>query len=587
MKKLLFLILAMFLAVSPDLIKADNSASISYLQAQNQNAWITQALVAAGVNNPDVSYVDSSTNDLMTAVKNLLALSAVSSDDNQRLEDLVATVEQNFVDGQYGSVELLNDDFWALISLASVGYSDFASSRDFILQYQNEDGGWSWSTTGESDSNDTAAAIMALLETGLDSNSTEISLALDYLQTTQNEDGGFGYDVESNSDGASTAWVIAALNKAGVDAATWQAGEDNPASFLQSLEQDDGSYLWLPSDENGSAMVTSYALVALSDNYYPVNYIELEQDQSTNSGIDLRIEGPDETLCLATSLVADNVLDLLAVGAEVCDYDYQIEDSAYGVYVSSIGGIAGQGTDGWQYFVNWQGGTQAAGEYQLSEGDEVLWAYGGWPFYASKLEVNNTNIDTNSVLSASVSYFDGDTWQAQAGAEVYVGGQVHQANESGQISITMQNDGVYPVWFDGSDEYARSNKEYVTVGSGVSQTVDLLVDVQNGSGPGDDIVAFSVSQSSINFGTLSAGQSAQTTVSLSNTGTADIYVEASVIGDLVFTENTTLDQSAWENYNVNIAQDRASSVNVGLTLPNPLNTSGQKTGQLIFWAIAD
>ncbi|PLX25698.1 hypothetical protein C0580_01825 [Candidatus Parcubacteria bacterium] len=473
------------------------------------------------------------------------------------------------------------------MALASVGYSDFDGTRDFILEHQNEDGGWSWSTTGESDSNDTAAAIMAILETGVDNNSTEINLALDYLQSTQNEDGGFGYDIESNSDGASTAWVIAALNKVGSDPSGWQIGENNPVSFLQSLEQEDGSYLWLPADETGSAMVTAYSLVALSDKFYPVNYIELEQEQSNDTGVDLRIEGPDDTVCLAAGLEADNVLDLLALGATVCNYDYDTQDSAYGVYVSSIDGIAGQGTDGWQYFVNWQGGTQAAGEYQLSDGDIVLWAYGGWPFYASRLELNETHIDTDSVLSATLSYFDGEVWQAQSNAQVHVGDQVHQADGSGQINVTIQNDGVYPVWFDGSDEYARSNREYVTVGSGIPQAVDLLVEVQNGSGPGDDIIAFSVSQSSINFGTLSAGQSAQTTVSLSNTGTADIYVEASIIGDSIFTENTSLNQSAWENYNTNIAQSGSSSVNVGLSLPNQLNTSGQKTGQLIFWAISN
>ena len=101
-KKVSFLILAVFLAISPSLIRADNSASISYLQSQNQNAWITQALVAAGVSNPNVTYVDSSTNDLMTAVKNLLALSAVGSTDISALESLLATIDANMSGGQVG-----------------------------------------------------------------------------------------------------------------------------------------------------------------------------------------------------------------------------------------------------------------------------------------------------------------------------------------------------------------------------------------------------------------------------------------------------------------------------------------------------
>ena len=473
-----------------------------------------------------------------------------------------------------------------VVKLASVGQTDSTDTiKNFILDHQNDDGGWSWSTTGSSDSNDTAAAIMALLEVGVDNNSTEMTAALAYLKNTQNTDGGFAYDVAGSSDGASTAWVIAALNKIGSDSSAWEVSDNDPLSFLQSLEQEDGSYLWLPSDENGSAMVTAYALVALSGKFYPVNYIELEEEQ-TSVGIDLRIEGPDNTICLATALDVGTVLDVLAAGAEVCGYEYETQDSAYGVYVSSIDGIDAAGMDGWQYFINWSGGTQAAGDYQLSEGDDVLWAYGGWPLYAAKVEVNTTDIASNESLVVTATYFDGTTWQAQSGANIYIGDQLYQANSSGQLTIAMASDGIYPVWSQIAEQYTRSNKIYLIVGSGVSETVDLLVDIDNDTGgPGQDTIAFSVSQSSINFGTLSAGQSAQTTIALTNTGTTNIYIEASVIGDSVFSDYTSLNQSIWEDYSVSIARSNSSAVNVGLALPASLDTNGQKTGQLIFWAI--
>jgi len=569
--------------------RADMAASISYLQGQSQNAWTTQALLSAGVNNPDISYINTSTTDLMTAVKNILVLSALSSQDTAGFNSLLSVVENNISGGQLGSADLLNDDFWGLMALASVSEdAHLETLKNFILSEQNTDGGWSWSVSGASDSNDTAAAIMALLDTDMNASSPQIVAALDYLRSTQNSDGGFGYDVDSTSDGASSAWVVIALNKLGIDADSWQIEGNSPLEFLHSLETDNGSYLWLPADEEGSAMVTSYVLVALNNKSYPLNYISLENEE-TNLGIDLRIEGPEDTICLARGLTANNVLDLLELGAEVCDFDYQLQDSAYGAYVSSIAGISSEGMNGWQYFVNWQSGAEAAADYDLVLGDDVLWAYGGWPLYPVKVEVNSTALANNESLVVTATYFDGSVWQPQSGANIYIGQDHYQTNDAGQLTIAMSADGVYPVWAETTTTYVRSNKVYVVVGDGVSQTVDLSVNIENDSGGPDnnDTIAFSVSQSSVNFGNLSPGQSAQTTFSLVNTGTAGIYIEASVIGDNVFTDYTSLDQNNWEDYNITIPRNESSSINIGLALPTNLETGGQQNGQLIFWAIND
>jgi len=569
--------------------KADMATSISYLQSQNQNAWITQALVAAEVTNPNISYIDTNTTDLMTAVKNILVLAALDSQDTETMNALLSVIQNNITENQLGSSDLLNDDFWGVMALASVGQDDYLPSlKNFILSHQNSDGGWSWSVDGESDSNDTAAAIMALLDAGLSSSATEIVNALDYLHNTQNSDGGFAYDVDSNSDGASTAWVLSALNKLEINPSSWSIEGNNPLGFLQSLEQQDGSYLWLPSDDQGSVMVTAYSVLALSGKSYPLNYVDLSEETQI-SGIDLRIEGPESTVCLASNLEADNVLDLLGVGAEVCGFDYQVDNSAYGAYVSSIDGIAASGMDGWQYFVNWHSGNEAAGDYQLVSGDEVLWAYGGWPLYPAKVEVNAVSLSNNESLLVSATYFDGSDWRPQAGADIHIGSEHYQANEAGQLTITMSQDGIYPVWAEMAEQYIRSNRVYVTVGNGVSETVDLSVNIENDSGGSgnDDTIAFSVSQSSINFGNMSPGQSAQTTISLLNTGSTGIYIEASIIGDSVFTNYTSLDQVAWEDYNINLSRDDSSSVNIGLDLPADIGASGQQSGQLIFWAIND
>lgn len=589
-KSILALLVAILLVVSPNVILADTSTSISYLQSQSQNHWTSQALAASGASDLNISYIDYTSTDLMTVIKNVLVLSAVNSQDYDHLEESVSVINQNFNNGQLGSTDLLNDDFWGLMALASVGETERVESiKNYILSEQNTDGGWSWSNTFASDSNDTAAAIMALLDAGLNQSSPEIANALNYLHSIQNEDGGFAYDSGSQSDGASTAWVITALNKLGINASTWTVADNNPISFLHSLEQSDGSYLWLPSDSQGSTIVTAYSLVALSAKYYPVRYIDLPSDEPVISGHKLRIEGPDDTICLASGIEANNVLALLVAGASVCGYDYTLTDSAYGTYVSAIAGISGAGLNGWQYFVDSHSGMVAAADYNLTGTEELLWAYGGFPLYPGKILVDKQRVELGEEVVVNSKYFDGSSWQVWPNAPIKVMGIDYQTDSSGQLNLSLTSDGVYPVYGNFDSERIRTEKVFVSVGSGVSQTVDLSVNIENNSGGGNEnnTVSFSVSQSSINFGNLKPGQSAETIISLQNSGDLDIYVEASVLGDNIFIDNTKLSQSLWPDFHLNLATADSEAVNVGLAIPSNFSSRGQKNGQLIFWAIAN
>lgn len=575
-KKILLSIFSLILAIGPLALWAEQDDTIAYLQNTTQNAWITQGLAAAGASNIDISYLDLHTSDLMTAAKNILALASVQSDNTESLNDLVAVVQNNFDGTQIGSPDLLNDDFWGLIALESAGVtSQTAAVKNFILAHQNSDYGWSWGVEGQSDTNDTAAAVMALLETDLTASSEPIAGALSYLASAQNADGGFGYDVNSESDGASTAWVMAALNKA-------NQNNDSAVAFLQSLHQPDGSYLWLPGDQQGSVLVTAYALLALSDSAYPVHHIVLDsEDDQEETGISLRIEGPDNTICLAKNLEAETVLDLVAAGASVCDYTYETRETEWGVYVYSIGGVIPQGMDGWQYFVNWAPGTIGAGDYQLSSGDSVLWGYGGWPLYAGKITINNAQ------TQVTATYFNGNAWLSWAGAQIKVNDQVYTADNQGQANIVLDSDGIYTIYAEYSDQVIRSNKEYVTVGNGISQSVDLSVNiiVEGPGDPGDDdTIAFVVNQSSINFGDMNPGQSAETILTLSNTGALPLYVEANILGDNTFVDYTSLNQNNWQDYQDDLAVASSTPVNVNLSVPGNFSNYGLKSGQLIFWA---
>ncbi|MDD5749244.1 MAG: DUF4430 domain-containing protein [Patescibacteria group bacterium] len=590
-RRIILLLLVATLVFSFAPAKADYSASIVYLQSQNQNSWITQALAANGYSNPDISYIDAGTADLMTAAKNILALAAVASQDSDAIVALANTVENNFNNGQLGSPELLNDDSWGLMALAAADRrSNIGEIKNFILSQQNSDGGWSWSVEiNDSDSNDTAAAIMALLDAGLAPTSAPLQASLVYLQDLQNDDGGFPYQAGSQSDGASTAWVVAALNKANISPLTWQKNSADPVVFLNSLLQPNGSFLWLPSDSNGSAMVTAYALVALSGKYYPLNYLSLSEESNTPLplGQKIRIEGPDNSLCLTQGLSAVTVLDILAAAAQICGYTYQIENSDYGPYVSSIGGIDSQGSSGWQYFVNWQAGTVSADNYQLAADDEVLWAYGGYPFYPSRLTADKLQVEAGEIITVLTQYFDGSVWQSLVGVDIKAGSLNYQSDSAGQAEIAFASDGVYPLFVAGSDNYVRSEKLFASVGEGVSQSVDLLAYIEaSDPGPQEGTVAFSLSQSSINFGSLRPGQSAESIVIVNNLGSLDIHLESSILGEDIFAENVRLDNQLWPAWQANLATAASNAVNVRLAVPSGFSLSGSKSGQLIFWATA-
>lgn len=58
-----------------------------------------------------------------------------------------------------------------------------------------------------------------------------------------------------------------------------------------------------------------------------------------------------------------------------CGLSVNANDSAYGIYVSAIGGLAAEGTQGWNYAVNGVTPGMSSSYYELSDGDTVDWFY--------------------------------------------------------------------------------------------------------------------------------------------------------------------------------------------------------------------
>lgn len=192
-----------------------------YLNSHSENAWSVMGLKTLS-ENPNMDFLKTfQAQSAIDYTSPILAITSAGIDPRTFPNtDLVAKLK-NFYDGnQIGDTGNINDDIFAILALISSGEDKnqklIQDSLQFILQNQNQNGGWSFTVSSTPDSNTTAAALLALKTLGFNNVSPEVLKALDYLKTTQNSDGGFTYQPNSpygsESDSSSTAWVIWALN---------------------------------------------------------------------------------------------------------------------------------------------------------------------------------------------------------------------------------------------------------------------------------------------------------------------------------------------------------------------------------------
>ncbi|WP_342679885.1 helical backbone metal receptor [Methanofollis sp. UBA420] len=170
-------------------------------------------------------------------------------------------------DGQFG--DFVYTTYWGLLGLAATG-EETEKTATWLKKQQNEDGGYGWMPGAESDSDDTAAVVMALIAAGEPKNSPAVAKALDYLRQHQMDDGGFNYGGSSSSNAASAAWVVQAATAAGEDPSKWSKNGKDAVSYLQSLQQPDGSFTWTAYTAENPCGMTARAIPALLGRPYPI-----------------------------------------------------------------------------------------------------------------------------------------------------------------------------------------------------------------------------------------------------------------------------------------------------------------------------
>lgn len=275
--------------------------------------WSAVAFGAKNVNIDTVTNGGSSITDYLTA--NQPTLSSAATDWERSIlaltangknpysfggKDYVANLETYHASSQLGSTSQVNDDIFGVLALAAAGKTNSDSvltdSMTFILAHQQGDGGFSWSTTGTSDVDDTAVALEALIagnnagftSAGL---TTAITNAKNYLTGSQKPDGGYPYTPGDASDSSTTAWVVMALHAAGVTGAP----SDNAKAFLRGNQEENGSFEW-QSGSTGDTFTTPDVVTALAGASLPVKIYAAPTPTPTNTPTPTTTPSPTPTV---------------------------------------------------------------------------------------------------------------------------------------------------------------------------------------------------------------------------------------------------------------------------------------------------
>lgn len=261
-------------------------------------SWVIMALAAAGedvtstawqpAGQAPVDFLNNYYEPLNETTDNarmLLTLTAAGQGivyQGINLAEKITSFQQS--NGQFGQLAggeegWINSHMWSVLGLVSAGYDipDREKARQWLLNSQNEDGGFSWIQGNASDTDDTAIALQTLVSLGEDPvDSAAIKNAINYLKECQRVDGGFdcGNDwMATDSNCASTSWVIQGLVACNEDITgeRWTINGNNPVSYLLSLQNDNGSFNWKGDTDASAVTMTAYAILALAQKPLPIN----------------------------------------------------------------------------------------------------------------------------------------------------------------------------------------------------------------------------------------------------------------------------------------------------------------------------
>jgi hypothetical protein len=156
-----------------------------------------------------------------------------------------------------------NSTYWGVLALRAAGSPVPTASLNFIRSAQQSNGGYSWQGGAAPDSNDTAAAVMALRSSGIPCEWNAVAHAYSYMHALQRSDHGYALTPSGAADSQSTSWVIQARRKCGLP-------NSGALSYLFARQLPNGGFNYQPGRTVTPAWVTSQVLPATNGRSYPI-----------------------------------------------------------------------------------------------------------------------------------------------------------------------------------------------------------------------------------------------------------------------------------------------------------------------------
>lgn len=226
--------------------------------------WVALAFSAYDINHPAVfgikNYLisnpdpgESFGSPVLSFIRRAMALMALYVDPYYGTKiNYIQKIVDSFDGKQIGSVDLVNDDIFALLVLRKAGFSlkdsIIQKTTDFILKNQKQNGSWEGSV------DITAAALQSL---SLVSDIKGVQEAMDkgkrYIINKQQDDGGFG-------NAESTSWALQSSFVFGEDWRNLKKNGNSPYSYLFYLQKIKEGYIISPSPIWSTAYVIPAAL---------------------------------------------------------------------------------------------------------------------------------------------------------------------------------------------------------------------------------------------------------------------------------------------------------------------------------------
>lgn len=122
----------------------------------------------------------------------------------------------------------------------------------------------------------------------------------------------------------------------------------------------------------------------------------------------------------------------LKAAATLGGFDYDLQDSSYGLYLTGVADEVASGVDYWSFFVNYSVAATGLTDYEVSNGDTIILSLGGYPNNALELKVPSKQILVNKRLVVRVK----SNGVPVAGATVYFGDVQKTTNSLGKARYT-------------------------------------------------------------------------------------------------------------------------------------------------------